>query len=135
VTESNRYPAQVFWSDEDEGWIAVAPDLAGCSAFGETQEEALRELQDAIIAWMGAAREAGNQIPEPSNPALRDQLSGKLLVRMPRSLHQQLADQARAENVSLNQYIVFLLTRKNTQRVIEISASRDPRGVVIASRG
>jgi hypothetical protein len=45
VTAVNRYPAQVFWSEEDEGFIAVAPDLPACSAFGASQEEALRNYR------------------------------------------------------------------------------------------
>jgi predicted RNase H-like HicB family nuclease len=69
VTDANRYPANVFWSEEDEGFIAVASDLPGCSAFGETQHEALAELQSAIVAWIEAARAAGNPIPDPSRPA------------------------------------------------------------------
>ena len=68
MTNVERYPAQVFWSDEDGGFVAIATDLPGCSAFGETQHEALAELQDAIAAWMEAARSAGNPIPEPSEP-------------------------------------------------------------------
>jgi predicted RNase H-like HicB family nuclease len=63
VTNANRYPAQVSWSNEDGGFIAIAPDLPGCSAFGETQQEALAELQDAIAAWIEAAQSAGNPIP------------------------------------------------------------------------
>jgi predicted RNase H-like HicB family nuclease len=66
VTDAERYPAQVFYSDEDEGFIAVATDLPGCSAFGDTQEEAIRELRNAIVAWQAAAAKAGNPIPEPS---------------------------------------------------------------------
>jgi predicted RNase H-like HicB family nuclease len=54
---------QVFWSDEDDGFIALAPDLPGCSAFGETQPEALAQLQDAIAAWIEATRAAGNPVP------------------------------------------------------------------------
>jgi predicted RNase H-like HicB family nuclease len=61
-----HYPAEVFWSDEDERWIAVAPDLPGCSAFGESRPDALRELEAAIEAWIEAANAAGNSIPEPS---------------------------------------------------------------------
>jgi predicted RNase H-like HicB family nuclease len=69
-----HYPAEVFWSDEDEGFIALAPDLPGCSAFGETKSEALQELDEAIDAWIEAARAAGNPVPEPTplpQPALR----------------------------------------------------------------
>jgi predicted RNase H-like HicB family nuclease len=69
VADTDRYPAHVFWSDEDEGFIALATDLPGCSAFGKTQEKALRELQSAIEAWIEAAAEAGNPVPAPSNPA------------------------------------------------------------------
>jgi len=69
MTDSSRYPAYIFWSVEDEGFIALAPDLPGCSAFGGTQAEALRELQGAITAWRKAAAKAGHPIPPPSNPA------------------------------------------------------------------
>lgn len=119
MIDANRYPAQVFWSDEDEGYIAIATDLAGCSAFGETQQDALSELQDAIAAWIEAARAAGNLIPEPSQPAAENNYSGKILVRMPKSLHGQLARAAKAEEVSLNQHIVFLLTRASTRQTSE----------------
>jgi antitoxin HicB len=118
LTTANRYPANVFWSDEDEGFIAVASDLPGCSAFGETQHEALTELQSAIAAWIKAARAAGNPIPEPSQPAVDNIYSGKILVRMPKSLHAQLAQVAKTEAVSLNQHIVFLLTWATTHRTL-----------------
>lgn len=114
MTNVDRYPAQVFWSDEDSGFIAVASDLPGCSAFGETQQEALVELQDAIAAWIEAAEAAGNPIPEPSRPALETKYSGKMLLRMPRALHARLANAAKFEDVSLNQYIVFLLASATT---------------------
>lgn len=116
-----RYPAQVFWSDDDEGYIALAPDLPGCSAFGESREEALSELLHAIEAWVAAARAAGNAVPEPSRPAHRAQFSGKTLLRMPVDLHANLAKGASEEGVSLNQFIVYLLTSalvtNNMQRV------------------
>lgn len=68
MIEPQRYPAHVFYSEEDEGFIAIAPDLPGCSAFGDTQEEAVAELRDAIEAWQVAARQAGHPVPEPSRP-------------------------------------------------------------------
>jgi antitoxin HicB len=70
VIQDDRYPAQVFWSDEDGGYIAIAPDLPGCSALGETREGAVNELTNAIRAWTDAAEAAGNPIPEPSRPAI-----------------------------------------------------------------
>lgn len=116
MADSNRYPANVFWSDEDEGFIAEAPDLPGCSAFGETQAGALAELQDAIAAWTEAAKSAGNPIPEPSRPAV-ERHSGKVLLRMPRSLHTELTVAAKRDDVSLNQYIVYLITKWHSERV------------------
>jgi predicted RNase H-like HicB family nuclease len=115
MTDANRYPASVHWSDEDGGFIAIAPDLPGCSAFGKTQDEALAELQDAIDAWMQAARAAGNPIPAPSRLPDDDQYSGKLLLRIPRSLHAKLATAAKQEGTSLNQYLLHLLSTANAR--------------------
>jgi predicted RNase H-like HicB family nuclease len=64
--QTDRYTARIFWSMDDQTFIAIAPDLPGCSAVGDTQAEALAELQDAIEAWCKAAEAAGNPIPEPS---------------------------------------------------------------------
>lgn len=111
-----RYPVNVFWSDEDEGFIATAPDLPGSSAFGESQTEAIAQIEHAIEAWIEAAHAAGNPIPEPSRPALEAQSSGRLLLRMPKSLHASLARSAKYENVSLNQHVVFLLTQALARR-------------------
>ena len=59
----NRYSIIVFWSNEDGAWIADAPDLKSCSAFGATPEEAVAELRVAMDAWLEAAREAGLSLP------------------------------------------------------------------------
>jgi len=55
----------IFYSDEDGGYIADIPDLGACSAFGQTPEEALAEVELAKAAWLAAAREAGKPIPRP----------------------------------------------------------------------
>jgi len=60
-----HYHINLFFSEEDSSWIADIPDLAHCSAFGESPEEALRELQIAKAAWLEAAEEAGKPIPPP----------------------------------------------------------------------
>lgn len=61
-----KYRVEIKWSDEDDGFIATAPDLPGCSAFGHTRSVAAREMTDAILAWMMAAEAAGNPVPNPS---------------------------------------------------------------------
>jgi predicted RNase H-like HicB family nuclease len=115
-SEHDRYPVEVFWSDEDEGFIAVARDLPGCSAWGESREDALTELRAAIDVWISAAKAAGNPIPAPSRPALTDSYSGKFLVRMGKSLHARLARDAEVEGVSLNQHVVQLLSYRAGER-------------------
>jgi predicted RNase H-like HicB family nuclease len=62
---STDYHINVFYSDEDGGWIADIPDLFACSAFGPTAEAALAEVERAKEAWLTAARESGRPIPEP----------------------------------------------------------------------
>lgn len=118
MTDAQRYPAQVFYSEDDEGFIAVASDLPGCSAFGDTQEEAVAELRSAIAAWQIAATKAGNPIPEPSKPQLDDLPSGKILLRLPRSLHAMLIEKAKQDNVSLNQHLVSVLTASTAAHYI-----------------
>jgi len=59
------YHINIFWSEEDGGYIADIPDLAACSAFGHTPEEALREVELAKTAWLEAARAEGKPLPEP----------------------------------------------------------------------
>ena len=59
------YHINIFYSDEDGGYIADIPDLESCSAFGATPEEALAEVGRAKAAWLEAARDAGKPIPTP----------------------------------------------------------------------
>ena len=60
----NRYHINVFWSDEDDCWVADVPDLQSCCAFGDTQEEALAEVKVAMEGWLETARAHGLEIPE-----------------------------------------------------------------------
>ena len=57
----------VLYSEEDGGYIADIPDLKYCSAFGDTPEEAVREVEIAKAAWLEAARAIGKPIPEPKS--------------------------------------------------------------------
>ncbi len=59
------YHINIFYSEEDEGYIADIPDLEACSAFGETPAEALAEVEQAKAAWLEAAREEGKPVPLP----------------------------------------------------------------------
>lgn len=59
------YHINIFYSEEDQGYIADIPDLESCSAFGESPEEALREALQAKRLWIEAARSEGRPIPSP----------------------------------------------------------------------
>ncbi|CAN5184482.1 hypothetical protein BH23ACT9_BH23ACT9_29680 [soil metagenome] len=59
------YHINVFYSDEDGGYVADIPDLEACSAFGATPQEALHEVLRAKDAWLSSARHAGKAIPTP----------------------------------------------------------------------
>ena len=63
----HKYQITIFWSEEDELFVAAVPDLPGCSALGDTHEEALREAQVAISLWVDSAKEFGDPIPAPAS--------------------------------------------------------------------
>jgi antitoxin HicB len=105
---TDLYERKVFYSKEDGGWVALAPELPGCSAFGKTSERALRELDAAIGLWLETAKAKKWRIPKPladKSPA------GKILLRLPRELHEDYLSLATKEGVSLNQYMLYVLAR------------------------
>ena len=59
----HRYAFVVFWSDEDGAWVADAPNLWSCSAYGSTPEEAVAELRIAVEAWLATAAARGLALP------------------------------------------------------------------------
>jgi predicted RNase H-like HicB family nuclease len=108
-----KYSLQIKWSDEDNGCIATAPELPGLSAFGKTQEEAVSELKIAAEAYLEALKESGQAIPVPEKMA---PYSGQIRLRMPKSLHAKLAAAAATDDISLNTYIVSLLSERQGER-------------------
>jgi antitoxin HicB len=88
--------------NDGSSWIAAAEELPDCSSRGETAEEAIAGLKDAMATWISAALREGRDIPEPRSAKSH---SGRLLLRMPRTLHAALTKAAERENVSLNQFI------------------------------
>jgi antitoxin HicB len=88
------------------GWLAEVLDLPGCMSQGETQQEAVDRVQDAMRDWLEVAIEAGAPIPEPRDTS---SYSGRFLARIPASLHARLAEIAEQEGVSLNQFVATTL--------------------------
>jgi len=60
-----RYETIIYWSNEDQVFVAEVPELSGCVAHGTTQEEALANAKEAIQLWLDTAKEYGDPIPEP----------------------------------------------------------------------
>jgi predicted RNase H-like HicB family nuclease len=66
----DRYEVIIFWSAEDDAFVAEVPELPGCLAHGATQEEALANAKQAAQLWVDTAREFGDPIPEPKGRRL-----------------------------------------------------------------
>jgi predicted RNase H-like HicB family nuclease len=69
LSTSRYYSVEIFFSREDNAYIAIAPDLPGCSSLGDSRIGAARSIGYAIRAWIAAAKKAGNPIPEPREKA------------------------------------------------------------------
>ncbi len=65
-----KYEVIIYWSDEDQVFIAELPDLPGCMAHGESQESALKNAQEAIQLWIDTANEFGEPVPVPKGRRL-----------------------------------------------------------------
>jgi len=103
-------PYRVVLHPADEGgYVLEIPELPGCLSQAETLEDALIMIEDAKITWLETAIEDGIEILEPARSS--DDYSGKLNIRIPKSLHRTLAERAKNEKVSLNQYILYQLAR------------------------
>ncbi|MGN1368949.1 MAG: type II toxin-antitoxin system HicB family antitoxin [Aristaeellaceae bacterium] len=95
---------------EEGGYVVSFPDLRGCISSGETVEQAVANANDAKRAWLSAAMEDGYEIPEPATDS---EYSGQFKLRIPKSLHRQLAEHSKREGISMNQYCLYLLTRND----------------------
>jgi antitoxin HicB len=110
-----KYPVTIrpLTKEEGGGYLAEFPDLPGCTADGETVEEALHDAEDALQAWLSTAKEFEDIIPEPS---IATNYSGQWRIRLPKSLHAALALRAKIEGVSLNMLAATILARSIGQK-------------------
>jgi predicted RNase H-like HicB family nuclease len=89
--------------EEDGTYRAEIMEFPGCIAVGETAAQAAENLENAAVGWVESTIAKGRPVPEPMEEL---DYSGKLVVRLPRSLHKRAAYVANREGVSLNQFIV-----------------------------
>jgi antitoxin HicB len=117
-------------SEEDGGgWLAEIPELKGCMTDGESPEEAIKNIEDAKCAWITTALKRGQTIPLPISDD-NNEYSGKFTLRLPKFLHKELTIAAQQDDISLNQYILSLLSLnfgKNLKDTSKISTRKISR--------
>ncbi len=98
--------------EDGGGFLVTFPDLPGCMADGENENEALKNAHDAFQAWVSARVDAHKAIPEPKYLPEHEetlQVSGKFVARLPKSMHARLASRAKTEGVSLNTLVLTFI--------------------------
>jgi len=103
------YSMVVEYVEDETGdyYFSRVLELDGCMSHGDTREEAMESIAEAMGCWIETKLEMNLPIPEP---AATDKASGKFTLRLPKSLHYRLAREAEKEGVSLNQYALYKLS-------------------------
>ena len=102
------YKLEIIPDREEGGYLVSYPDLKGCLSYGDTIDEAHANALDAKATWLDAALEEGIEIPEPKSES---DYSGRFRLRMPKTLHKMLAENAQSEGISMNQYCIYILSK------------------------
>lgn len=110
-----EYPFDVV-ADPDGGYVIRFPDLPGCLTQVDDLDEVGPMAEEIRQLWIETEFDRGNDIPLPSYP---DEYSGRFVLRIPRSLHRTLAESAKREGVSLNQYATMRLARGDAQARVD----------------
>ena len=111
-----KYSINLAWSEEENCYIATVAEFPGLSAFGETAEEATKEAKIAVEGFLKVFEEDGCPIPKPETIK---PFSGQTRLRLPKCLHATLNLEAQKEGVSLNTYIVSLLSERHVSMNLE----------------
>ena len=102
------YRLEIIPDSEEGGYAAQYPELRGCVTCADTIEELVANAEDAKRVWIEAALEEGIDIPMPSSMT---KYSGQLRLRMPKELHRHIAERAREEGISMNQFCIYMLSK------------------------
>jgi predicted HicB family RNase H-like nuclease len=112
-----EYGFRVTWDCEDGNFVATCPEFPGVSGFGKTRNSALKEAEKSLRLAMETFREEGWELP-PLEPL--SAFSGQFRLRIPKKLHAELAGEASEEGISLNSYILTLISLgKGKKEVLE----------------
>jgi antitoxin HicB len=102
------YRVEIYPEPDGTGYTAVIPELPGCMTCADSLDELWNMIEEAKRGWLELSLEDGDYVPEPA-PVEVEEYSGKFVVRLPTSLHRQLAKRAEQEKTSLNQLVVMSL--------------------------
>ena len=105
-----NYRIEILKAEEGEGYVLHCPELKGCITCGDTVQHGFEMIEDAKKSWFEACIEEGYPIPEPTT---QEQYSGQFKLRLPKSLHKELAEEAKREGISMNQLCVYRLSKYN----------------------
>ena len=105
-----HYRMEIIEDPDEGGYVVSFPDLKGCITCADTIEKAIDQAKEAKRVWMEAMLDDGNEIQEPDD---LDKYSGQFKLRIPKSLHRQLAEHSKREGISMNQYCLYLLTQND----------------------
>jgi predicted RNase H-like HicB family nuclease len=119
----SRPYARVVVPDPSGGFAARILEFPGCFAEGDTLGQAYENLESAAAAWIEASLESDQPIPPPAE---EQTYSGRLLLRMPKSLHRQAAEVAGRDGTSLNQFVVTAVAARVGAVVERGTAGRRP---------
>jgi len=103
-----NYKVEIVRDENEDGYVLLVPDLKGCLTCTNNLEKGMELIEDAKKQWLVAALESGYEIPEPN---VLDGYSGQFKLRLPKSLHKELAEKSKQEGISMNQYCLYLLSK------------------------
>jgi antitoxin HicB len=123
----NRPYQRVLIPDAESGtFAAIIAEFPGCISQGDNPAEAYSNLEDAAQAWLESALESGIPIPEPEADREESFFSGRIVLRMPKSMHRDAVKEAEREGTSLNSFLLTAVAAKLGQDSVrnELSALR-----------
>jgi antitoxin HicB len=103
-----NYKIEILRDEAESGYVLSHPELKGCVTCASSIEQGISQLNDAKSEWIKAALEDKYEIPEPVS---ENDYSGQFKLRIPKSLHKELAEHSKREGISMNQYCLYLLSK------------------------
>lgn len=122
---SQNYKVEVVKDEGEEGYVFSIPALKGCLTCSRDLATGFKLLEDAKREWLSAALEDGYEIQSGES---QNNFSGQFKLRIPKSLHKELAERSKQEGVSMNQYCLYLLAKSMRGAKMRVRRGLSVRG-------